>query len=271
MIVEIPPFTTLVWKNPKARDRYSAAIREFEIILHKVELLMIKKGLRRCDVEHILPEIMQEQLVMLYKMGFKFKPLAIVKRYSGFAHKHEYTSDIRQAMIFGVVGLKEEDLELFAKAYYSSDHDTQGMLLGYPKCCRDFFVKVWKEKEYDPIYRVALNTGIKKDGTVVGDPLLNVMLRYIGLRFCLFFPCSFKCPNAHNFAVNVLKLTWKVNKKVVERVLELFNKELIWSQVNGIIEVTVEDTLKIICGGYSDEKQFIRFIPEYNPIEVIKK
>jgi len=271
MIIEIPPFTTLVWKNATVKDRYEKALREFERTLHKVELKMIKKGLRRCDVEHIIPEIMQEQLVMLHKMGFKFKPLSIVKRYSGFAHKHEYTNDIRQSMIFGVIGLNDYDLDLFAKAYYSGDHDTQGMLLGYPECCRKFFVKVWSEREYDPIYRIAMNTGMDGNGTVVGDPLLNITMRYAGARFCLFFPCSFKCEKAHDFAMNVLNLAMKENKKVVLRILELFAKEVTWSQVNGIIEVTVDDTLKIICGGYTDERQYVRFVPEYDPVGLIRK
>jgi len=265
MRVEIEPFTCVVWKDREARERYQPVLSWFDEKRHKVELLMIKKGLRRCDVEHIYPHIMQEQLVQLHKAGLKFKPLEIVRRYQGFAHRHERATSLGDAMIFGVVGERVEDLDRFAEAYYRGDHYTQGELLGYPECCRKFFVDAWSAGEYDPIYLIAANTGIGRNHVVKGDPLLNVMVRYVGLRLIFFFPCSFRCENAREFALHVLDLMKKEDKGMLRTALEILSMPVTWSQVNGIIEVDVGDIFKIIAGGYTGEKQFIRFEPLYDP------
>jgi len=268
--VEIPPFTEVVWLSEDARERYEEAISRFERIYHKVELMSVVLGMRRCDVEHINPETMQQQLVLLHQAGLKFKALDLVKRYSGFAHKHERPVGLQDSMVFGVVGLDEEDLEIFAKAYYSGDHDTQGRLLGYPECCRRFFSRVWAQGHLDPIVEIAKSTGMSEEGVVRGDPLLNIMLRYAGVRVIPFMPCSFRCQNARMFALQFLRLLEREDPESTRLALELLSKPLRWSQVNGIIQVEVGDVMIIIAGGYTSERQEVKFIPEYDATTLVR-
>jgi len=265
--IYIPPFTTVVFENEEAKEEFSPILSEYEKIMTKVEFLLIGKGNRKVNVTHILPETMQEQLVLLNKAGLKFKAISLVKRYSGFAHFHETPSSIHDAMIFGVVGYEERYLEEFAKAYYSGDNATQGRLLGYPECCIQFFVDVWNKQEFDPIKIIALNTSGSYE--VEGDPLLNIMLRYAGVRVVPFIPHSFTCKEALKFADMVLDLAKKENKRVLKKGLELLSQKTLWTQVNGIIEVRVEGTMRIIAGGYSSEPQKVLFIPSYDASKLV--
>jgi len=267
--VDIPPFTTVVWRSRKAREEYEAAIEDYDRVYHKVELVLIKEGYRKCDVEHVYPETLQDQMVMMAMLGFKFRVLDFVRRYSGFAHKHERPTGAQDTMIFGVVAEDERYLEEYARAYHSGDHDAQGRLLGYPECCRRFFSEVWSRGEYDPILEIARRTGVGEDGMVRGDPLLNVMLRYVGVRVIPFLPCSFRCRRAREFALAALELLKREDRGALLRALELLSMPVRWSQVNGITQVEVGDVMVIVAGGYTAERQEVRFIPEYDPTGLV--
>jgi len=266
--IYMPPFVTIVFESEEAEKEFGSILSEYEKMMTKVEFLLIGKGDRKVNVTHVFPETMQEQLVLLNKAGLRFKALSFVKRYSGFAHYHENPTSISDAMIFGVVGYEERYLEEYAKAYYSNDDITQGRLLGYPECDIQFFDEVWKKQEFDPIKWIALNTSGSTDD-VKGDPLLNVMLRYSGVRAIPFLPHSFTCKEALKFADMVLDLAKKENKKVLKKGLELLSQKTLWTQINGIIEVKVGEIMRIIAGGYTSEPQKVLFIPSYDASKLV--
>ncbi|RLE97805.1 MAG: hypothetical protein DRJ96_02835 [Thermoprotei archaeon] len=269
MRVEIPPFTTIVWEGREARERYSPVLSWAERSLQHVELLLILAGKRRCDVYHVDPYHMMEQMIYLHRLGLKFRPLRLVRRFSGFAHKHEEPTGLHDALIFGVVGKREEDLLAFERAFRSCDDDAQGALLGYPECCREFFTKVWRAGELDPILAIAKATGMNGKGEVEGDPLLNVLIRYAGARVIPHLPCSFKCEPSRKFALTILSFLKRMDRGMTRRLLELLSKPVVWTQVNGIIEARVEGVFRVIAGGYDSGPQRVVFIPEYDASKLV--
>jgi len=266
--VNLPSFVTVVFETEAMEDEFGNILSEYETLMHKVEFLLIDKGIRKCDVEHIFPETLQQQLVLLDKAGYKYKALDQVKRFLGFSHYHQRPNGLFDSMIFGVVGKRNEDLEEFAKGYYAGDHRIQGRLLGYPDCCINAFIDSWSKKHFDPIVDIAERTGVN-NGEVRGNPLLNVMLRYAGVRVIPFLPCTFTCKNAEKFAEHVLDIAKRENKSVLKKGLWLLSQKLEWSQVNGIIEVKVFNVMRIITAGYTSEPQKILFIPTYDASKLV--
>jgi len=233
-------------------------IREIDRTLHLVELDMIDAGLRVCDVYHVSPRTVYEELKEVYRRGLYFKPIDFVKAYSGFAHKHERPSGIEDTLIFGVVCVSKDFADEFEAYYRAGDHDGQGKLLGYPKCDRDFFVKYWREGWLDLVYPQAVSTGME-DGVVQDyDPRLLTTMRYAGIRVLPYFACSFKCERSTELADEVEKLIRRRSQEVADQLAKLLSLPHRWSQVNGVIEVRTPLFI-IVAGGFSRNRLSVEF------------
>jgi len=241
----MPPFTYFI-----ARHGFELDVREIGRVLELVELDMIEAGLRVCDVYHVSPRGMYEELKEVYRRNLHFKPVDYVRAYSGFAHKHEKPTSIDDTMIFGVVCLTKDYADEFEFYYRSGDHDNQGRLLGYPDCDRKFFVKYWGEGWLDLVYPQALATGMR-DGVVEDyDPRLLTTMRYSDIRVLPYFACSFRCPKSIDLANEVERLIRRRSSEVADRLLKALSLPHEWSMVNGIIEVKT-DMFRIVAGGFT--------------------
>jgi len=253
--VDVPPFTYFV---PRLSFDYSV-VSSIDRVLHLVELDMIDAGLRVCDVYHVSPRSMYEELREVFRRNLYFKPIDYVRAYSGFAHKHERPTSIDDTMVFGVVCLTKDYADEFEFYYRSGDHDNQGRLLGYPDCDRRFFVRYWGEGWLDLVYPQALATGMK-DGVVEDyDPRLLTTMRYAGIRVLPYFACSFRCPKSIDMANEVEKLIRRRDSSVADAVVRLLSLPHRWSMVNGIIYVETQ-LFKIVAGGYlADRELYVKF------------
>jgi len=111
---------------------------------------------------------------------------------------------------------KHESLVKRAKyADFMDDHEALGSLLGYPKCCTDFFANNFEEE-------------IKKDNEYVFDTLknskqlnamLNIVPRYFDSSFLSHFPCSFHCEASIRLANNYLETLQKHSPETAEKIL----------------------------------------------------
>ena len=114
-------------------------------------------------------------------------------------------------------------------AWKNDDIEAIGKLLGYPKCCRDYFAATWGKKS--------------KDGTLQmsgdGNGPVNIYLRWLGVRLIPHLPCSSHCKGSLIFQENMkslahsLGLDWQL--RIVERILDW---PLMYTALHGILEVT---------------------------------
>lgn len=83
-------------------------------------------------------------------------------------------------------------------AWIRGDNDRIGQMLGFPKCCRGFFDRVWTGDRLR-------DTTSSMGGPIVGG-LGNILLRWIGVRLVPHLPCSFSCPETLRLAERFLEL-----------------------------------------------------------------
>ena len=226
---EPEPFTRIIWRWG-APAKYRVAVEKASGLAHKAEYQMVVQGYRPCDVVHIYPETMYEQLNQFEKDGLYFIPIRKAKRVSGFAHKFYEPTKPSEVMIYGVVSRKYLDAKKFAEAHkaYRCDHYTVGKLLGYPECCIRFFCKHFTSGMYDLI---PLIEGEQK------YPELNIMLRYFGVRAIPFFPCRWDCDEAKKFADKFVSLMREEDPKTTDLILELLEMPCRWSMNKAVIQV----------------------------------
>jgi len=268
-LVDLFPLSAAVFFDERTKQEISELSRWAEAALSEVELELIADGARRCDFIHIDP--LHPDLSIVYRLGLKHRVIDVVKRYSGFAHTHYRPQGIEDSLLFTTVCDSEDSLNTIEQAYRSGDHATIGRLLGYPDCDIKHFV-AWWGKHLDLVYPTAMNSA--RDGDVVYfDPRLNVMLRYIGIRVIFHFPCSFQCPNAIAFAERILEKLRRRSPQMTERLLSVLSKPLVFSQVNGIIQVEVfedesfrEPLFIVVQSGYSDDEYRIKMVPRWEGV-----
>ena len=263
--VELYPFSHIVFFNEDVRSKYERLIEWADRATYIAEFELIKKGLRSCNFIHVDP-MNPYSTEVIFKYGLYARVLQPIKRYSGFAHTHYTPTSIEDTLMFTAVCDNEENLNIFSNAYLRGDHEKIGELLGYPRCCIKHFVRFWGD-HYDLVYPTAMNS--KREGSkVFFDPRLNVMLRYVSLRIIPFFPHSFQCSNAIQFAEEVINILKSMNANMTKELINVLSKPLIFSQVNGIIQVDVLNENKevefvIIQSGYSDQEFKIEMVPEW--------
>ena len=147
------------------------------------------------------------------------------------------------------------------------DHDVTGELLGYPKCCRNFFSNTWlKDGCLDPMYEMAENTENheKADDTrikVNGSPYLNRLIRYWGFNLIPFFPHSFDCQEALDFAKTWYMLMKERDAEAAEACLEALSMPMIWSMSNCITMVEHPLFFGSANGYYRKDKIVVEWFP----------
>jgi hypothetical protein len=115
------------------------------------------------------------------------------------------------------------------------NNDTIGELLGYPKCCRDWFKHYWQENNYiDDILAMYENSNFSTDGPWQ----LNFFYRYMGVRLVSHMPCSFNCEDSLKIATSNLNLFKELGyEEEVKWIEEILNWPVRWSSLHGICEI----------------------------------
>jgi hypothetical protein len=123
----------------------------------------------------------------------------------------------------------------WVSAWQQMNNDTIGELLGYPKCCRDWFKHYWQENNYiDDILAMYENSNFSTDGPWQ----LNFFYRYMGVRLVSHMPCSFNCEDSLKIATSNLNLFKELGyEEEVKWIEEILNWPVRWSSLHGICEI----------------------------------
>lgn len=117
-----------------------------------------------------------------------------------------------------------------AKAYEGNNmHFELGMVLGYPKCCCEFFAENFSKKNYD------LTLNILKNSKGFEFPFYaNIAARHFDVSLLNHFPCSFDC----KFSINIAEENLNIIKGYSKRLSEIFENTMksavLYTQDNGI-------------------------------------
>jgi len=107
-------------------------------------------------------------------------------------------NDPRRGMLF-IYFSKDEKLAAAANAYeFKSDHKNLGLILGYPECCVNFFIK------YEPVKSNLTNDYVdivlKNSKGRKFQFYTNICKRDFDITLLNHFPCSFGCKKSIDLA-----------------------------------------------------------------------
>ena len=228
-------FTQISWVSQVARDKWENVVTACSQMVQDLEILSVKHGHRRCAWRTIsrpsLPEFSQKCAAI----GMIVLPVRWVGAWEGFIH-HTPEGD---SNVYCVISRELDDALEYLDAFNRGDNVKQGELLGFPKCCCEFFAKNWTAGYFDPIWQVFQNTARinhDQDGWFAVDdtkphPHSNPMLRYIGLRVGFHIPCSFHCDATIAMAKDRLQIA--PDQDLVKLLTALLSMPMSWSALHG--------------------------------------
>jgi len=216
-------------------------------LYNDTELVTVLNGMRDIYIHHVNSERIRDSLEFFLANNLKFYPTNESALYEGFSHKHIPPKKGEPYHVYGAAVLEgnEKIGEEFKRINISpSDHDRIGEMLGYPKCCRDFFTEVWATDSIDPIYESALNTdnvesipvdGEKKDMLRVKcNPYANQMLRYFGIRLTPHLSHSMTCEDTIKMGKEWEKVMRKLDNEATDWLIELLSMPVKWDCYKGV-------------------------------------
>ena len=254
--LDLKPFLRTIWINQKARDNWEKPIQEISKFVQRLEFLSVQKDQRRCATITINARSLVE-FTSAYP-DLVFKSIQLTKVFSGFAHKHEAPgSEDKDFYVHLVASKSIRDTNMFYEAYCNGDHDIQGELLGFPKCCRDFFTRVWAKGYIDPIWQMG-----DRDNP---HPYSNPLLRYLGVRVSFHIPCSFHCKETIEIAKERLMLI--KDNRLIKLMEALLSMPMEWDCFHGIAQIKTPLFWIITSSTPCEEKHIVKIEGNFNPRE----
>ena len=232
-MIEIDPITRIMFYGKENEKVWLERIQKIQDAYYKTEFEAFKRGFRRVYVAHLDPAAVDTALNEWYKEGMLFFGITKTRQYSGFSHKHLEVGPGDLYYYYGEL-VKQDDkeaAELFLKASGEGDHITQGKLLGYPKCCTEWFQNAWKES-VDPMFEGAK----RSDGAVMKNnvvttrihPFNNGMLRYWGIQLNPWIHCSGTCKESIKLGKKWYDLMYEIDPQATKWAYELLSMPMTW-------------------------------------------
>jgi hypothetical protein len=250
--IKIDPFVRTIWKSLDIRKEWEPKIALACSAYNRLERMTVAKGMRICTTAHIDPDKMEASILDLANSGLSFLPIYRVGAYQGYAHTHPPVIPGKPWTWYGVVAKSAEQAAEFVNATKHNDHLKMGELLGYPKCCTEFFADVWPQGFIDPIWQSA---GEKSD---IENSILWYGYRYIGARLIPHLSCSFTCEESLKLATSWIELGIAEQIKGIDELLELLSLPCEWDCFKGIAQIKT-DYFRIVTNSVPcDERHIVR-------------
>jgi len=249
----LPDFTKTIWASGEPRKYWKEKITKASNDWLEIEKLTIQEGIRDSILIYLHKRDVQETKKWCNRNGFELillKPTPTGDSYSSY--QINQSIDPNNYSFRAVITKKE-----FVGAWYDAwngvtDNKKVGKLLGYPDCCSNFFEKYWIEEGWrDLTYPAYMNTLVdqqdidetdpsyrEKYGSAQGPDEINILGRWVGIRWVSHMPCSFKCKHSVEIAKQnrevARQMGYKESADIIDEVLSWSNR---WSALHGIAEI----------------------------------
>jgi len=268
---EVYPFKSISWNTRKLKEKWEPLQKDLIFATEFTAYEMVKRGHRKCDVYQLSSHNFDNEIDKVSMDKLHYKSILRSKSYQGFGHRHYRAEEIDEnTFIYGCVCNTYEDMITFHDAGVPQidgrirrdnpyiieingeklemnpegiDHIITGRLLGYPKCCSDWFIQVWlKDGCVDPMYETAINSpehNIIREGEVevYGEPMFNRLIRYFGFQIIPYFTHSYNCEESRKFTDIWFSIMKECAPEACENLLEILDMPMTWDLYNLIIYV----------------------------------
>lgn len=253
-VVRTEPFRKTNWKTAASRDRWDELTTRIEEAHRMAEWrsVLSDETDREAAIIHVNNYNRERWLKRVGEHGLEYRDIRYSEPYEGFSHKHYETSiHDPERFTYAVIAKDEDVADKFYEAETEFDnprkHRVVGEFLGFPKCCREFFVDVWHEQgQIDPVYEAACNSACaepidddREDVLIDADePWNNMLWRYIGLFYQTHIPCSFDCEGSAAIAKARGRIMAEHGYRNAANALwEWLREPAVWTGHNGLAHV----------------------------------
>lgn len=236
----LPEWTRWAWSSMQEREYWGFLIQRAAQTYVELERIAVVKGIRSACYQ----TVNVNGLVQLNGWALKNNLLVVPIDQKNTTDNYQSGSselDPNKPIEYRVLIIRPEMLLKIQNAKnIANDNELLGEVLGYPKCCRDFFMRTWGAGQVDTTWDQYATTF-----NAFGPVEANILWRWKGIRWVSHLPCSFQC----EATVQQGRLMRQLAKEegffeeahTIDTVLSWPVK---WSGVNGIAEI-VSPTLKI--------------------------
>lgn len=204
----------------------------------KTEYITVKRKERECGTLRLSsPNI--EIVEKLTKDHLYWLPIERTAFSKGYSHiVREYNNKINSA-VEGVISRNLEKAQTFRELYKKDEKTTyeKGGLLGYPKCCINFFSSISYEY-FDPLFQIAQNTinnYESKELNINLNPFTNIFLRYFGPRIIPHFPCEFNCQKSISLGKKWYNIMKEIDCELANQTKKILEQPFTWECYKGLV------------------------------------
>ena len=239
-----PEWCRTLW-TARARELWESRFTAINKAWQATELASV--GLFRSAArQSISPELLPTFTKRAVTKGLY--PLVLAQHGMTSAYSSRSTAPVGSAFDYSVALCADADAaKMFAQAWEAKDDAIMGDLLGFPKCCIDFYQRVWNaEKWMDTTWPMALNTPDPVATTFDRGHILkfadtpvtaNILLRWKGVRYVPHLPCSLTCEHTAAFGDKFRFMLQQAFPQEAAWMDELLESPIEWSAYHGIGEI----------------------------------
>ena len=240
----LPDFTRFMWVSDQARDVWHPRLERVTNAWLEIEWRAVLAGVRSCAVTMASPEDFLAQAPRWAEEGLSALPVEMVGLTGQPYSATSTTAQPGEPFLFRLVIGRPSDLADFKRAWDVADQEAIGDLLGYPRCCREFFRRVWVDDSMvDTTWPMATATAAPSDaeGTLVevdGPAHANILWRWMGTRTVPHLPCRFDCPATVELGERFVAVGRSCGfGQEMDWLLDVLSWPVEWSALHGIAEI----------------------------------
>ena len=269
----LPDFTRVSWTDEKARAAWQPRMRRIAQAWSVVEWASVAAQVRPCALLRMPLEEYIATAPRWAMAGLSPLPLRLEGRPDlPYVSSAPPSKPGQPTALRLVVGTLAHTLR-FRAAWDPQNPEEIGKLLGYPPCCREAFRQRWVAKRsLDPTWDMAAATpGALRSANLAetaGEPLVNVLWRWMGVRAAPHLPCTFNCAPSRQFAEQMLDVGIRAGfAGEMGWIREILSWPVEWSALHGIAEVKTPILKVSTRTDATAEKYVVRWKGEAYPAE----
>lgn len=233
----LPEFLRTIWSSNEARMVWESRIQRISSAWMEIERLAVAAKIKPAALQVCPPENLPRMTLWALDNGLVCVPLSQQGISDGYANGTRTYEPGRQ-WGYRVVFANPDLARVFMGLWREQDDEAIGAALGFPVCCREFFLRNWvKEGWRDLTYPMVGANGAKH--SVSGPLECNILLRWLGLRLVSHLPCSFNCDATQTLGEQLQLLGIQAGYVAeMDWLSQILSWPVRWSSLHGVAIIT---------------------------------
>lgn len=231
----LPEWTRWAWSTMAEREYWSCLIQNVSQAWEELERWAVVDGVRPAAYQTASPERFLELTTWATRHGLVVVPITQINRVASYQSGSGSNGfNPNEPWDYRVIITRPERVALISATPDIAKNDAAlGEVLGYPQCCRDFFMRTWAAGQVDTTWDQYATSG-----SAEGSVEANMLWRWKGIRWVSHLPCSYQCQHTIEIGRQMREMAKRrgfiEEAHTIDTVLSWPTK---WSGVNGIAEI----------------------------------